>query len=318
MNKILKKLSLVLVVTALTTSLVSCNNTNNNKIDDNNTKVDDTLKSEKVNYPITITDSFGNEVTLDKEPERVISVAPNITELIYKLDAGKKLIGRTDYCDTPEDVKNVESIGTLSSPNIEKIISLEPDLVVGSTHFSEEHAAKLKEAGIKVIDLYEESDINGDYKIIDKLGTALNRKEEALTTVDDMKDTIDKVKDAVRGLDEPSVYYVVGFGEGGDFTAPPNTFIGQLIQIAGGRNIVPESKNWSYSKEALLEADPEIIVVGLGQRDAFMNTDGYKDLTAVKNGKIYEINNNLLDRQGYRNAEGVLKLAEIFHPEAFK
>lgn len=317
MNKILKKLSLVLVVTALTTSLVSCNK-NANKIDDNNNKINNALKSEKVTYPVTITDSFGNEVTLDKEPEKVISVAPNITELIYKLDAGKKLVGRTDYCDTPEDVKNIDSIGTLTSPNIEKIISLEPDLVIGSTHFSEENIAKLKDAGIKVIALYEVNDINGDYDIIDKLGTALNRREEALTTIDDMKVTIDKVEDAVRELEQPTVYYVVGFGEGGDFTAPPNTFIGQLIQIAGGKNIVPESKSWSYSKEALLEGDPDIIVVGLGQRDAFMNTYGYNDLTAVKNDRVYEINNNLLERQGYGNAEGVLKLAEIFHPEAFK
>ena len=133
-----------------------------------------------------------------------------------------------------------------------------------------------------------------------------------------MKSTINKVEEAVEGLEEPTVYYVVQYGESGDFSAPENTFVGQLIDMAGGNNIVPEQDSWSYSLEALLEADPEIIVVRNGEKEGFESLEAYKELTAVKEGNVYEIDNNLIDRQGYRNAEGLLTLAKIFHPEAFE
>lgn len=308
MNKILKKATLVLMMIAVfAMGLISCGNSNMNS-----------SKNESSVYPLTLTDSYGGEVRLDKAPERIISIAPNMTELVYKLGAGDNLVGRTKYCDYPEEALNVESIGTLKTPDIEKIISLEPDLVLASTHFSEENAQKLENAGIKVLSLYEENNVDGVYTMIDTLGKALNKQSEADKTIEEMKSTINEVTEKVSKLEAPTVYYVVGFGDGGNYTAPENTFVGQLIKLAGGNNIVPASDSWSYSLEALIEADPEIIVVGKGLKETFKSTPTYDNLTAVKNDKVYEIDNNLLDRQGYRNAEGVKKLAEIFHPEAFK
>lgn len=308
MNKIFKKVTLVLMmITLFAMGLISCGNSNRNS-----------AKNESSIYPLTLTDSYGEEVTLDKVPEKIVSAAPNMTELVYKLGAGDKLVGRTKYCDYPEEALNVESIGTLKTPDIEKIISLEPDLVLASTHFNEENAQKLENAGIKVLSLYEENNVDGVYTMIDTLGKALNKQSEADKTIEEMKSTINEVTEKVSKLEAPTVYYVVGFGDGGNYTAPENTFVGQLIKLAGGNNIVPASDSWSYSLEALIEADPEIIVVGEGLKESFKSAPTYNNLTAVKNDKVYEIDNNLLDRQGYRNAEGVKKLAEIFHPEAFK
>ena len=315
MNKLLKKFSALLLFIAFTFGITGCGNFNKSETEN---KTSESVKTESLSYPLTITDSFGKEVTLEKEPEKVISVAPNITEIIFKLGAEDKLVGRTDYCDYPEEVNEVESIGTLRTPDIEKIISLEPDIVITSTHFNEENSKKLEDAGIIVISLYEENDVNGVYTMIETLGKALNKAEKANEIVEEMKNTIDEVKSTVIGLEEPSVYYVVSYGESGDFSAPENTFVGGLIKIAGGKDIVPASDNWSFSLEALLEADPDIIIVRDGEKDKFMSTEGYKELTAVKEGRVYEIDNNLIDRQGYRNAEGVLKLAEIFHQDAFK
>lgn len=268
-------------------------------------------------YPMTITDSYRKEVTLEKEVTRVVSAAPSITEMIYALGAEDELVGRTDFCDYPLEVSEIESIGMISPPNIEKIISLEPDLVIAATHFDEEGTTKLEEAGIKVMGLYEEFDVEGVYTILETLGKVLNRVEEAQDLVDDMKTTIEDVQIKVADLEAPTVYYVVGYGEYGDYSAPENSFIGGLIKLAGGNNIVPASDSWSYTLEALLEANPEIIIVRTGDKEGFMTTPGYSELTAVKEGKIYEIDNNLLDRQSNRNAEGVLALAQIMHPEAF-
>ena len=296
MNKLFKRFAAISLSTMIAFGLISCGNNAEKK---DNTANQSSQVGEVV-YPVTITDSFGKEVTLDKEPKKIISVAPNITEMIYELGAEGKLVGRTDYCDYPKEVTNIESIGSLMTPDIEKIISLEPDLVITSTHFDKENTAKLEAAGIKIIGLYEEHDV------------------EATKDVAEMKSTIKEVTDAVKDLEEPTVYYVVGYGEYGDFSAPENTFAGEIIKLAGGDNIVPAQDNWSYSLEALLEADPEIIIIGNGMKDGFETAEGYKELTAVKEGKVYEIDNNLIDRQGYRNAEGVMTLAKIFHPEAFQ
>ncbi len=317
MKNLLKKITTLMVIMVFVLGTVGCGSLKDSQ-SGNNSGSSRVAESGKTVYPVKITDSYGKEITLTKEPEKIISAAPNITEIIFKIGAEDKLVGRTDYCDYPESVSSIESIGTMRTPDIEKILSLEPDMVIASTHFNEENSQKLQDAGINVISLYEENDVNGVYTMIETLGTALNRNDEAQNTVNEMKDTIGKVTDAVSGLEEPTVYYVVGYGEGGDFSAPENTFVGGLIKLAGGKNIVPASDSWSFTLESLLEADPYIIVVRKGEKDAFMNADGYKELTAVKEGRVYEIDNNLIDRQGYRNAEGVLKLAEIFHSDAFK
>lgn len=311
MKNLFKHISIILLCIALTMGFVGCTKGNTNTNESHNEQV--TQK----NYPVKITDSFGKEVTLEAEPMRIVSIAPSVTEMIYAIGAQDKLVGRTDYCDYPQEVKEIESIGTLRTPDIEKIVSLQPDLVITSTHFDDENGAKLEEAGIPVIGLYEEFDMNGVYTQFDTLGIALNKQEAATKVVEDMKARISEVQAKVEGLEAPSVYYVVGYGEYGDYSAPENTFVGQMIKLSGGKNIVPASDSWSYSLEALLEADPDIILVRNGEKDGFMATEGYNHLTAVKEGHVYEIDGNLLERQSNRNAEGVLVLAQIMHPEAF-
>ena len=104
---------------------------------------------ESAGYPVTVTDSNGDSFTIEKEPMKIISMAPNITELIYQLGVQDKLVGRTDYCDFPAEVSEIESVGSLQTPDIEKIISLKPDLVIASTHFSDETQKQLTDLGIK-------------------------------------------------------------------------------------------------------------------------------------------------------------------------
>ncbi|MBU5331775.1 MAG: ABC transporter substrate-binding protein [Anaerocolumna aminovalerica] len=273
---------------------------------------------EATKYPVTITDSEGTEVTFDSEPIKVVSMAPNITETVYQLELESKLVGRTDYCDFPKEALSVESVGTLTNPDIEKIISLEPDIVIASTHFSEESNKKLTDLGVKVIVLYAANDVEGAYSIIETMGTIFNVNEAAATAVKDMQMSIEETKALIKGLDKPSVYYVVGFGEYGDYTAGGDTFISQMLTEAGGNNIAQAVSGWSYTLESLVEADPDIIIISEDMKSDFETAENYKDLTAVKNGRVYGIDKNIIERQGYRNAEGLRTLAEIMHPEAFK
>lgn len=326
--KYLKQLLVMLMIMTLTLGLVGCgtkktgNNSNNSEVQNsetNNGTTENGTTEAEVSYPVEVTDSNGTVVAIEATPDKIVSVAPNMTELIYALGDGDKLVGRTEYCDYPEEALSVPTIGSLYSPDIEAIVALEPDLVLVSTHFSEENVTKLNELGITVISLYEENDIYGVYTMIETLGTILNRVAEANTLVQNMKDTFDEVTTAIEGREQPTVYYVVGYGEGGDFTAGGDTFVSGLITLAGGDNIAKDVSGWSYSLESLLEADPDIIIIRQGEAANFMVTENYTDLTAVKEGHVYEMDTNgLLDRQGYRNAEGVKELAKIFYPDVIK
>lgn len=271
-------------------------------------------------YPLTITDSHNREVNIEREPTKIVSVAPNITETIFALEESEKLIGRTDFCDYPEKVKNIESIGSLTEPNIEKIADLKPDLIIASTHFNEDVLKKLEELGLKVIVLYGEESFDGVYNVIGKIGKILNAKSKADKIISDMKVKVTNVQEKVKDVARPSVYYVVGFGEYGDFTAGKDTFINQMIEIAGGKNAADDVEGWKYSLERLIEKDPDILICSMSgnEKKQIMSANGYKDLTAVKEGKLFEIDKNLLERQGPRLADGIEALAKIIHPELFK
>lgn len=107
-------------------------------------------ESGEVSYPLTLTGTDGTEITINEEPEKIVSMGPNMTEILYAIGAGDKLVGRTDYCDYPAAVSEVESVGSISNADIEKILSLEPDLVLASTHFSDDAVKQLDDAGVPV------------------------------------------------------------------------------------------------------------------------------------------------------------------------
>lgn len=275
------------------------------------------VATEAPEYPMTVVLPDGTELTLAEEVQTIVSMGPNITEILYAIGAGDKLIGRTDYCDYPAEVSAVASVGSIYTPDVEKIVELNPDMVIGSTHFKDESAQKLEEMGIQTVTLYSPSEMDGVYDLILTLGELTGCEEAATALAEETKAKIEAVKsEAALSAVAPTVYYVVGYGEYGDYTAGGDTFIGQMITEAGGVNIAKDVSGWSYTLEALLEADPDIIIVGLGEAEGFKTAANYCELSAVKNDRVYEIDRNLLDRQGYRNAEGMETLAEIFQSVA--
>lgn len=274
--------------------------------------------AEETAYPLEITDSSGEIIRLEQEPQRIVSVAPNLTEMLCRLEASDLLAGRSDYCDYPPEVLEIESVGSITTPDMEKLISLSPDIVLVSTLFDEENTQKLRDLGIPVIALQEEADVEGVYGMIETLGIAVNRQKEASECIRAMREEIKETEGKVKDLDAPSVYYVVGYGEYGDFTAGGDTFIGTMIEMAKGDNIAKDISGWGITLEEIIERDPSIIVIPESMKEDFMASPNYSVLTAVKEGKVYSVDENLLNRQGYRNAQGIRALAEIFHPEAFE
>lgn len=271
-------------------------------------------------YPLTFTDGMEREVTIESEPMTIVTMAPSMTETIYALGLGDKMVGRTSYCNYPEAALSVADIGSLREPNLEAIIALNPDLILMSTHASEEVLAKFEEAGLTVAVLIAQENFDGVYEIINQTGLIFNIEEASQTFVASMQAEVTSVLEAVKDVEKKSVYYVVGFGEYGDYTATGDTFIHDMLEMAGGTNIAADGESWSYNLESIIEKDPEILICSelWDTKTTLEQTEGYMDLNAVKEGRLLEINPDILSRQGPRLAEGLKAIATLLHPELFE
>lgn len=308
-----KVISLLLAMCLICMALVGCGGTNTS-----NSTADTSADS----FSATITDSTGETITLTKKPERIISLAPSTTEILYFLGLENKMVGRTKYCNFPESIVHVPEIGGTTHPNVEGIIDLNPDLVVGATHVSEEVIQKLREVGVKVAFLNENENFEGTYSAIEKMGILTGTEEKAAEIISEMKQKVANLEAAIAGLnltEKPKVYYATGFGES-DYGAGGDTFIGEIINLAGAENIAQEISGWSISKEQIAEGDPDIIIVpsGTGMAAEMATTDFYKDLRAVKEGRVYEIDGDSISRQGPRVADALVEMAQKIHPELAK
>lgn len=259
------------------------------------------------------------EIIRTEESMRIISLAPSVTELIYALDKGDQLLGRSEYCNYPEEVNDVPSIGSLSDPSVEMILELQPDMVFVSAHLKEDIAKKLEDLGIRIEVIHNAEDFNGSYDVINMVGDLINASDKAQELVTSLEKEIEDIREKVKGQEMPKVYYVVGFGKDGDYTTTGDTFIGQMLEIAGGTNIAKDARGWKYSLEKIIEEDPQYILISedYGMKEEFEQTEGYKELSAVKNNKLIEVDDDLLNRQGPRLAQGVESLAKILHPDLF-
>jgi iron complex transport system substrate-binding protein len=307
-------ISIVLVIFACVVFSACGNKVTENKID--TTKKETTA----VVYPLKVVDSYNRTVTIESEPKRIITIAPNITEGIYALGKGGILVGRSDYDDYPTEVSKVATIGSLLQPNIEKIVELKPDVVIASTHFDKAVIKKLEDLNIKVVVLYGEENFEGVYDTMSKLGQVVNASGKAQSIILEMKKKVADITKKVANAKNPTVYYVAGFGKSGDFTAGKDTFIGNMIEIAGGKNAADDAVGWKYSVEKLVEKNPDVLICSkfFDTKKGIEATTGYKDLKAVKNGKLLEVDDNTIVRQGPRLADGLESMAKLIHPELFK
>jgi iron complex transport system substrate-binding protein len=266
-------------------------------------------------YPLTYEDAYGNVVTIESEPETVVSVSPALTEIVYALGAEDKLIGRTDYCDYPEEVFDIPSVGAIDNPDIEIIAELEPDVVIASSIFSEEAYNSITELGIPVVIIRDETTLEGMFDVVADVADVIGCHDEGEALVEELSSELDEIRANAPETDV-TVYYCMSYGEYGDYTAGGDTFIGDIIESAGAVNAAADVSGWSFSAEALVEADPDYILIDEWNYDGFISTEPYSSLTAVQEGNVIVIDPNLLNRQGPRNLEAVELIQEYISGDA--
>jgi iron complex transport system substrate-binding protein len=263
---------------------------------------------------IEFTDYYNRKVKVKQKPQTVVSISPGITEILFDLGVGNKIIGRTIFCNFPKEALQIEAIGGISDANLERIIALRPQIVITSSMVRKDLVENIEKAGISIICLPERSNIEGVFGTIKILGKIFDKENTANSLINNMKNQLNEIKSTYNDNSyKPSIYYVVGYGATGDFTAGRDTYINEIIELSGGRNIANNISNWSYSKEELFAQQPDYIIVRQEDLNHFINTAPYKDLKAVKQKKVLGINSSLIDCQTCRSIEAIRIISNFIH-----
>lgn len=249
---------------------------------------------------------------------RIVSLGPNTTEIISALGAEDMLVGRTDQCNRPSSVLSLPSIGGAWNISVEKILSLNPTLVLAPYELDGQVTVLLENAGIKVRGKYFENTTGGIFDLITFIGEETGKEKEAAELNRNIGSSLQAVSKSVEGFSRPTVYLVISYGSF-DSTATGETFLNELIDIAGGINIAAASRGWQYSKELLISEDPEYIILipttdnPEKEIEDFSNTPPYNNLSAVKNGKVFFVEADSISRQGPRIVEAAEAIKKIIH-----
>ena len=259
----------------------------------------------------TVTDDYGRIVVVPAQPQRVVSLSPAVTEIIYALGAQDILVGRTDFCEYPAEALNIPSIGGISNLNVESIMSRNPDLVISGSMVGKKVTDQMDAMGIPMVCVIEKPHFEALYDNIAAIGRLVGREREA----DSLNELLcgkmsELLSDTAPQTPSHTVYYVIGFGASGNFTAGGNTFINDIIRMSGGRNIAEDIEGWSYSLEALVQEDPDYIIVRREDSAAFCGMKPYNRLSAVRNGHVIGIVSGTLDLQVPRNIDAILYLRQ--------
>ncbi len=255
-------------------------------------------------------DSYGREITLTKKPERLVSLSPGITEMIFLLNSEDKLVGITDFCTYPPETEGVQKVGGIQNFNIESLLLLNPDVVLVGSIVTKSDVEKLTALNIPVIAIREEERIEGIFDALTFLGELLDLSIVADSVVNELKNTLAGLPLNANADQKMSVYYVVGFGEAGDYTAPKSSHIHEIITKAGGKNIGESIKGWNVSREFLFQEDPDIIILRNEDLAQFVTLYPYNELSAVKAGRVYPIESGWMDIVSPRNILAIQRISE--------
>lgn len=276
-------------------------------------------------FPVTLVDAMGDEVAIEEEPESFVSMLPSNTEIAYELGLGEKLVGVSDFDNYPAEVADIEKIGGQEF-NVEKIISLQPDLVLA--HESgigtwADGLQQLRDAGVKVFVVENAETFDEVYETISVIGQASGAVEEADALIEEMETQVAAIEDLSNGVEETKSVFVEVGSDPELYTAGTGTFIDEMLTMIQAENVAGDQQGWAnMSQEAVVAADPEVIITTEGTyiEDAvgkIKERNGYGKVTAVQEDAVFEVDADTLTRSGPRLTEGLMTMAELIYPETF-
>jgi iron complex transport system substrate-binding protein len=272
----------------------------------------------------TIKDSYDREITLkNNHPQRIVSLAPSNTEILFALGLGDRIVGVTDYCNYPPEAATKQSVGAYDVPNIETIVSLEPDLILATDAQADSIYQELENKGLTVVAIVP-GNIQEVLETITLIGKITGQDKEAAALVADMQQRIDAITEKTSKLaatEKPRVFYLIWHDP--IWTTGAGTFEDSLIEMAGGRNIAHILNGYvDMSLEALIDANPQVMIAGVGMGTGadltfqfLQNEPRLADTDARLNGRIYSVNMDIVARPGPRIVDALEEFFRLIHPE---
>ena len=261
---------------------------------------------------LTVTDMFGREVTLPEAATRIIAMEPSDCEILYALGCGDALVGRGMYCDYPASVLDLPAVQSGENINLEEIFALNPQVVVlTGMHHLEEQIALLEQNGVKVIGT-DANSISEVYDSIRLLGTVMGKDAEAEAIIADMQTAFDDIAAKSEKTDQ-TIYFEVMPLEWGLWSAGSGTFMQELAELCGMQNAFADIEGWkAISQEQVIERNPDyiVLVTGMGEAavDEVMAREGWGDIKAIQNAKIYNADSYALTRPAPRLKDAAIDL----------
>ena len=278
--------------------------------------------------PIVVVDGLDREFILEEPAQRIISMAPSNTEILFAVGAGDQVVGRDSFSDYPEEAQDVTDIGGgFGELDTETILSLEPDLVLAADLTPPEHIQALEKLGILVFVVPNPTNLEGMYDNLRVVAQITGHEPESDALIEDLQARVAAVEAKVATVEErPLVFYELdGTDANAPWTSGPGTFIDTLLAQAGGTNLgnVLDGAWAQISIEELIVQDPDIILLGDYTWGGVTPEDvaaraGWGEITAVQNGAVYIFDDNLVSRPGPRMVEGLEQLAILLHPDLFQ
>jgi iron complex transport system substrate-binding protein len=268
-------------------------------------------------FPATYTDATGTEVTIEERPERVTTLGPSAAQTMWEIGGESQVVGLTQfatYLDGADSRTNVSGEGE-SQISVETVVSTESDLVLAPNIITNETVQQLRDAGLTVYKFDFATSIDDIYAKTERAGELTGNCEGANETVSWMQNEVETVREAVENSDSPRVFV----SQGGGWTAGPATFMGQMVELAGGENIAAEANISTYgqiSEEVIVEQDPEWIVQ-VGQFGVVPQTEAYNNTHAVQNDQIVTVSSENLSQPAPRVVNALVTMAQAFHPDAY-
>ncbi|MFC4184060.1 ABC transporter substrate-binding protein [Saccharococcus thermophilus] len=313
---------IALLVVVLTFGLLfGCNGANESKAPAKKeaTKTEQTQAA----FPVTVKDGLGEEVTIKSRPQKIVSLIPSNTEIAYALGLGDKIVGVSDFDNYPEDVKKKAKIGGMEF-NVEKVISLKPDLVLAhasSVHSSKDGIQQLKDAGITVLVVNDAKSFADVYHSIELVGKATGTADKAQEIINNMKTKLEEIKEKAKQIkpEEQVKVWVEVSPPPQIYTAGKGTFMDEMLQTISAKNVAGGLEGWPMvTEEKAVAYKPDVIITTYGGAKQVLGRAAWKDVPAVKNKRVYDVNTDLVSRPGPRLVEGVEELAKVIYPKIFK
>ncbi|MBO0601092.1 ABC transporter substrate-binding protein [Sporosarcina sp. E16_3] len=278
----------------------------------------------KADFPITLTDAVGNEITLKTAPATIVSMMPSNTEILFELGLAAEVVGVNDYDDYPAEALGKEKIGGMEF-NVEKIVSMNPEIVfahesgLGS---GEAGLQQIRDAGITVFVVKNAANFEETYTTIETIGQATGKTVEAEKIITDMKAKVEEVLAKTATVEKKKTVFVETSPAPEIYTPGKNTFMDQMLEMIGAENIAADQEGWfMMDPEEIVNRNPDVIIVlydyiETAVADVYARP-GFDSITAIKEKAVIQVDENTTSRTGPRLAEGLEEIAKAIYPEAF-